>query len=115
MVFTKGCAKMKNGLIAVLLLTLSATASASSAIREGNTLISDGDNINEVYRLWGNPQFNVTSAKTCNRVIILKKRYCSTSRKVWKQKDLYWMIQYSGSLIIKIGWTRSKSTITEKM
>ncbi len=106
---------MQKLLIAALAVTLSTNTLASSSIREKGVLISNGDHLNEIYQLWGNPNFNVRSEKTCNRVIKLKKTYCSTSRKVWKKGNRFWLVQHSGSLIIKIDWTRFESNITDKM
>lgn len=106
---------MRKLLIAAIAVTLSTNTLAHSSIREKGTLISNGDDLNAVYKLWGSPNFNVRSEKTCNRVIKLKKTYCSSSRKVWKRGNRFWMVQHSGSLIIKIDWTRFESNITEKM
>lgn len=106
---------MTKALISLLLLSLSTTTTANSAIRINGELYGPGDNINGIYHGWGDPNFNVKSQRTCNRVIIKKRDYCSRSRKVWKKGDIYWMVQHSGSMIIKIDWTRFKSDITEKM
>lgn len=106
---------MRIFLIAAIAVTLPTNTPANSSIRENGILISNGDSLNTIYKLWGNPNFNVRSEKTCNRVIKLKKTYCSTSRKVWKKGNRFWLVQHSGSLIIKIDWTRFESNITEKM
>lgn len=64
---------MQKLLIAALAVTLSTNTLASSSIREKGVLISNGEHLNNIYQLWGNPNFNVRSEKTCNRVIKLKK------------------------------------------
>ncbi len=97
--------KKITAIFATLLMFISIN---SHAVRLSNgDLAKPGDNIQKLYNAWGNPDYRLRSQKTCGKVITLKKTYCSTKRYVWKRDSEYWLIQYSGNMIIKIKWTRS--------
>lgn len=103
---------MKQILLATLLITTSLNA---EAIRLPNgDLVSPGDNINKVYKVWGRPDMTLTTEKVCNRVIELKRSYCSRTRDIWIRNDTYYMFQRRGRMVIKEGWTRSKRALREK-
>ena len=106
---------MNKLLLITLLFSVAQTSFAESTIRIGGKLIDKGSNINELYRHWGNPKFNVSSERSCGRVIIKKKTFCSKSRKVWDKQGVLWLVQHKGNMIIKIDWTRFESHITKKI
>ncbi|MDF2181618.1 hypothetical protein [Neptuniibacter sp. CAU 1671] len=84
-----------------------------ASILVGNQRISAGDSLQSLYSVWGRPDFSLTSEHTCKRLLQHKKTYCSRSRKVWKRGDEFWLVQHSGSMIIKISFTRFESGLTE--
>lgn len=103
---------MKRILLASLMLTTSISA---EAIRLPNgDLVSPGDNISKVYRVWGRPDMTLSTEKVCNRVVELKRNYCSRTRDVWFRNDTYYMFQRSGRMVIKDGWTRNKRSLRDK-
>ncbi len=74
---------------------------------EDGSLVGAGDNIDQLYDRWGKEEQRLVSEKTCNRIISLKKEYCSTRRFIWHREGRYMLVQVSGRMIIKTGWTRS--------
>jgi hypothetical protein len=107
---------MKITITATVLLTLSLNTFASSAIIRlpDGQLAPPGSNVNKVISAWGNPLWKIRSERTCNFIHIRKATYCSSKRLVWKQDDVYWMVQYKGNMIIDTKWTRFESGIGEK-
>lgn len=75
---------------------------------EDGSLVNAGDNIDLLYRHWGKENLRLVSEKTCNRIISLKQDYCSTRRLIWQREGRYMLVQVSGRMIIKTGWTRSQ-------
>lgn len=107
---------LKQFLITLVFLTSTINlVHANSVIKQKGVSISAGDKLQEIYEIWGKPNYHLQSARTCNRILKLKREYCSSSRKVWKRGRVYWMVQYSGSMIIKIDWTRFESQIRDKL
>ena len=100
---------MKHAIAVTILLTLSVNAFASSAIIRlpDGQLAPPGSNVNKVIQAWGNPLMDIKSERTCKFIQLKKNRYCSRWRLVWKRDDLYWMVQYSGNMIID-----TKRTVT---
>ena len=101
--------------IALLLLLIAVPSMASSSIRIGQHLISVGDSLQTLYVIWGEPDYALRSVRTCNTIAPLKPQKCSRTRKVWKQKDIYWIVQHKDDQIIKIAWTRFASSLTDSI
>lgn len=95
------------------LLLISCNSIAGIRLDDGS-LASAGDDISLVYTSWGREAMRVRSERTCNRIIRLKKEYCSTKRLIWQREGRYLMVQLSGSMIIKTGWTRSARRLKER-
>ncbi len=98
---------MNYGLILLLLLATSISASAGIRLPNGD-IADEGDDISKVYDAWGYPDMTVSSEKTCGRVIKKKQTYCSKRRSIWKRNGMYEMIQHDGNMIIKTRSTRSE-------
>ncbi len=75
---------------------------------EDGSLVGAGDNIDQLYDHWGKESQRLVTEKTCNRIIALKREYCSTRRLIWQRDGRYMLVQVSGRMIIKTGWTRSQ-------
>lgn len=104
---------MKGKTIVLLLLLVISNAEAGLRMDDG-TLVSAGDDISLIYHYWGRENMRLTSEKTCNRIIKLKKKYCSSRRLVWHRDGRYLMVQTQGTMIIKTGWTRSQRKLKQK-
>ncbi|UTW02700.1 hypothetical protein KDX31_15300 [Amphritea atlantica] len=102
---------MKKRVVLILLL-LASHCSAGLRMEDGS-LIKAGDNIDTLYAYWGKEQQRLVSQRTCNHIIQLKRQYCSTRRYIWQRNGRYMLVQVSGRMIIKTGWTRSKRALTE--
>ena len=107
---------MKHAIAVTTLLTLSLNVFASSAIIRlpDGQLAPPGSNVNKVIQAWGNPLMDIKSERTCKFIPLKKNKYCSRWRLVWKRDDLYWMVQYSGNMIIDTKWTRFKSGLRDE-
>ena len=55
-------------LATLVFLSTSNLAFSNSSIRENNQLISAGDDLRQVYQLWGQPSFSVRSQKPVTRL-----------------------------------------------
>ncbi|WP_296060828.1 hypothetical protein [uncultured Amphritea sp.] len=99
-------------LIVLMLLLLANNCSAGLRMEDGS-LIRAGDNIDTLYAFWGREQQRLVSEQTCNHIIQLKREYCSTRRYIWLRNGRYMLVQVSGRMIIKTGWTRSQRALTE--
>jgi hypothetical protein len=106
---------MKSTITAIVLLTLSINTLASSAIIRlpDGQLAPPESNVNAVIRAWGNPDMDIRSKSTCKYILVRKNRYCSSWRLIWKRDDIYWMVQYSGSMIVDTKWTRFKNALRD--
>ncbi|RTE66798.1 hypothetical protein EH243_04105 [Amphritea opalescens] len=103
-----------NKIILLTLLLLANVCSAGLRMEDGS-LIRAGDNIARLYAQWGKEDMRLTSERTCNHIIQLKRRYCSSRRLVWQGDGRYILVQVSGRMIIKTGWTRSKRALKEAL
>ncbi|MBU2965009.1 hypothetical protein Q4508_09510 [Amphritea sp. 2_MG-2023] len=103
-----------NKIIVLMLLLLSNACSAGLRMEDGS-LIRAGDNIALLHARWGKEDMRLTSERTCNHIIQLKRRYCSSLRLVWRRDGRYILVQVSGRMIIKTGWTRSKRVLKEAL
>lgn len=99
-------------LIVLTLLLLANYCSAGLRMEDGS-LIRAGDNIEALYAFWGREQQRLVSKQTCSHIIQLKREYCSTRRYIWLRNGRYMLVQVSGRMIIKTGWTRSQRALTE--
>ncbi|MBN1005334.1 hypothetical protein [Amphritea pacifica] len=97
----------------VLILILQVNTCFAGLRMEDGSLIHAGDNIESLYAHWGKEQQRLISKETCNHIIQLKRKYCSTRRYIWQRNGRYMLVQVSGRMIIKTGWTRSKRSLTE--
>jgi len=107
---------MKGLCLASILLAISINTSASSAIirLSNGQLAPPGSNVNLIKKDWGRPMLNLRTEETCEFIEVRKKRYCSNRRYIWKKDDVYWMVQYSGTMVVKTRWTRFKNSFREK-
>lgn len=105
----------RNRCLFFLLSALALNTSVAGAIRHDDKLISGGDSLENIYRIWGKPQYKIKTSESCYKVISLKKKLCSKTRKVWQRDDMYWLVQHKGNVILQIDWTRFESQIREKM
>jgi hypothetical protein len=96
-----------NKYIVLMLLLLAENSIAGFRMDDGSR-VGAGDNISLLYAQWGREVMRVSSKRTCNRIIKLKRDYCSTRRLIWQRDGRYMMVQISGQMIIKTGWTRSQ-------
>lgn len=103
-----------NKIIILTWLLLANVCSAGLRLEDGS-LIRAGDTIGLLYAQWGKEDIRLTSQKTCNHIIKLNRRYCSYQRLIWRRDGLYILVQVSGRMIIKTGWTRSKRALEEAL
>lgn len=96
-----------NKCIFLILLLLAENSIAGFRMDDGSR-IGAGDNISLLYAQWGRETMRASSKRTCNRIIKLKREYCSTRRLIWQRDGRYMMVQVLGQMIIKTGWTRSQ-------
>lgn len=97
-----------NKCVVLLLLLLLAGNSLAGFRMDDGSRVGDGDSIELIYAQWGKETMRVSSQRTCNRIIKLKREYCSTRRLIWQREGRYMMAQVSGRMIIKTAWTRSE-------
>ena len=94
-----------------LMMLLLADISFAGVRMDDGSRIGAGDNIHLIYAHWGREAMRVSSKKTCNRIIKLKREYCSTRRLIWQREGRFMMVQVTGQMIIKTGWTRSQRAL----
>ncbi|BBB30733.1 hypothetical protein [Neptunomonas japonica] len=107
---------MKSTITAIVLSALSLNTFASSAIIRlpDGQLAQPGTSVNRIIHAWGSPDMDIRSERTCKYIKIKKSSYCSSWRFVWKRDDLYWMVQYKGSMIVDTKWTRFKNGLKDE-
>ena len=99
---------------ALCLILLIPFSSFANNIRDASgPLIREGSPVKSLEKLWGKPDFKLTTEKVCHRIDV--KKICSTKRAVWQRDGKYWLVQYKGGRIIKIGWTRRERGIGDRL
>jgi hypothetical protein len=101
-------------LLTAAFCVLFCTSLSANNIRDASgQLIREGSPLKSLEKLWGKPSFKLTTDTVCHRIDV--KKVCSKKRAVWQRDGKYWLVQYKGGRIIKIGWTRRERGIGDRL